>query len=140
MTTTRNTVRLGRIMVIDDDEISNFLCDRIINLANVAEDVVTFTNASSALEFLTKAIDSEGDDLPDLILLDINMPLMNGWEFLDKFEAMLEDSEKDIAIAVLSSSVYQKDQEKASGYKPVLDYISKPLTKEGICSIVEKMG
>lgn len=139
MTITDNQLKVSRIMVIDDDDINNFLCDRVIRTADVAEEVDTFTSAHDALEHLKKALRSEDNGLPDLILLDINMPLMDGWEFLGYFEKMLEKIDKPIYVAVLSSSVYRKDQDKASQFDCVVDYISKPLTVPGITEILKRI-
>jgi CheY-like chemotaxis protein len=119
-------------MVIDDDDINNFLCEKVLKSAQVTDNVVSYLSAKDAYDDLLQSLEDGSNDLPDLILLDINMPVMNGWEFLDLLEPRLKEKQQQIDVAILSSSVYQKDKEKADNYHSVVDYISKPLTIEGI--------
>lgn len=127
-----NFDKVDKVMVIDDDDINNFLCEKVLKSAKVTDNVVSFLNARDALDDLLDSLESKSNDLPELILLDINMPVMNGWEFLDILEPRLQEKNKRINVAILSSSVYQKDKEKAEKYDAVVDYISKPLTIEGM--------
>lgn len=124
------------VMIIDDDEINNFLCKKIIEVTGLAQKVVTFLGARQGIDFLKKGMKSTELDLPDLILLDINMPVMNGWDFIDEFRRIGVPEIKDIPIVILSSSVYQKDMDKSQTYNEVKEFVSKPLTS----SVVRKIG
>ncbi len=126
-------------MIIDDDEISGFIYGKIIEKSGVSENhVKTFLKGQDALDFLSENI-SNIDDFPDLILLDINMPVMNGWEFLDKYSNDIWPRlNKKIILCMLSSSVNRDDINKANSYAQVDDYLSKPLTKEVLTNFINK--
>lgn len=121
--------KFDKILIIDDDHINNFLFSRIIKLSGVSEDVETEKNASSALDALINNIATK-QKLPDIIFLDINMPVMDGWQFLEKYKELPKRIKERIKLYMLSSSVSHVDIEKAKEYEDVVDYISKPLTKE----------
>ena len=118
-----------KVLIIDDDNINNFLCERIIKLANFSEEVNTFINSDSAMEFLKLNADNPSD-LPEIIFLDINMPIKTGWDFLNEFDVIKNDFKKEMKIFMLSSSVYEEDVKKARSYATVTDYITKPLSVE----------
>jgi len=118
-----------KVLIIDDDNINNFLCERIIKLANFSEEVNTFINSDSAMEFLKLNADNPSD-LPEIIFLDINMPIKTGWDFLNEFDVIKNDFKKEMKIFMLSSSVYEEDVKKARSYATVTDYITKPLSLE----------
>ena len=115
------------VMVIDDDEINNFLCERIIIQTDFAEQVVTSQSGLQALQQLTKLVEN-GSIFPSIIFLDINMPEMNGWQFLDEYKKLDDVIRKNSKIYMLSSSVYSNDIEKAQKHLLVVDYLTKPLT------------
>lgn len=126
-----------RVMVIDDDEINNFLCSRVIMNSGYASGVDTFLTANEALDNIASNIGNP-ELLPGLILVDINMPIMSGWDFLERFSELTSKANKDIRVAILSSSVYQKDKEKAESIPGVIGYVSKPLTAENFKELAER--
>lgn len=125
------------ILLIDDDEIANFIYCKIITNANITTNIKTFQSGIEALKYL-KECSSDGNNPPDIIFLDINMPLMSGWDFLDHYRKIPDKIKNKINIFILSSSVYQEDLEKAKNHKEVEDYIIKPLTNEKLIEIKEK--
>ena len=125
-------------LIIDDDEINNYICIKQLTDSGFADEVKYCIRGKDALDLLRDAIDNDPDALPDMILLDINMPLMNAWEFLDEYKRLVPSFKKDIKLFILSSSVYRKDVEKSTSYAEVLDYIYKPLTKEKLIELQEK--
>ncbi|MCB1148445.1 MAG: response regulator, partial [Leptospiraceae bacterium] len=115
-------VKLKRVWFIDDDEINNMLSIRMLGRISPDSNATTYLSAEDALE----AILNKKESFPDSIFLDINMPRMNGWEFLDE----LIVREINIPVYMLTSSIDPRDQEKAGSYEMVKDFISKPLREE----------
>lgn len=124
---------LQTYIIIDDDEFNNFLCKTMIikTLGNI--DIKTFTVPEEGLEFIqTTYIDLS---MPTIILLDINMPSLTGWEFVEKFEEFNNSIKQQIAIYIVSSSVDQRDVDKAAANKYIKGFLSKPLNAATILSI-----
>lgn len=119
-----NKKEINHIILIDDDETSNFITETTLRGYGYLNKITIFDNAPDALKYL-KALKVKKQQLPDLILLDIKMPLMDGFEFLDKCDDFCEIKE-DVEILLLSSSTYSKDKEKA--LVRGIDYQTKPLT------------
>ena len=123
------------VMLIDDNEIDNLINQKMIEASGITEHIYTHTGARSAIEFLKnmeKLHDTEKNVLPEMIFLDIDMPLMDGFQFLDEFEK-LEDSTKDhSSVVMLTSSISPADVNKSKKYEYVKKYINKPLTQENL--------
>jgi CheY-like chemotaxis protein len=117
------------IFLIDDDAITNFIHTKVIQ-ANDSFTVVDFTNAKEALAALRKRETLGIDSIPDLIFLDINMPEMDGWEFLDEFQLRSEPLLEKCKVVMITSSVDREDMERSQTYKCVKGFISKPLTQQ----------
>ena len=119
------------ILIIDDDEINNFIAAKLIAKIPLHATVNTCLNGLEGIKFIKNNLEKK-EELPDIIFLDINMPVMNGWEFLDEYETIKNQISKNVAINMLSSSVYNDDISKAETYNTVNKFISKPLTVEKI--------
>jgi len=131
--------KLHTVLLIDDDEINNLICTKIIKKNDFAENIVTCLSARQALNYLQEALQEENEKLlPDLILLDINMPAMNGWDFLNQYEQIEDMKSEEIVLIMLSSSMYVDDINRAKTFNSVADYITKPLTAAHLQQIREK--
>ena len=123
-------------IIIDDEETDNFICESILRTAHIAEDVKTFVSAKKALEFITEKDESPANESEKgIILLDIHMPVMNGWEFLDKLDNLPESIKNKYRLYILSSSVNMKDKLKARDNNYICDYLVKPLTVEMVLGL-----
>jgi len=109
--------------IIDDDTVYVSLVRKLIKVKKLSNNILVFKNGKDAIEFFKNA-----NSLPDLILLDLNMPIMNGWEFLDEFRPIRKRSKKSLNLYVVSSSIDPTDSKKAKSIECVRDYISKPIS------------
>jgi CheY-like chemotaxis protein len=118
------------IYIIDDDKANNYLTRIMLEDAGLS-DVKQFRQAPEALAALQKAWDEKNEaEYPAIILLDINMPGMDGWGFLTEYRNLPGEFTKTIKIYMLSSSDYSGDHEKAKAFPEVLDFLDKPLTDD----------
>jgi response regulator RpfG family c-di-GMP phosphodiesterase len=134
MTISNKTVS---VLLIDDDEINNFISIKLIKKALLNTEIMACLNGKFAIEQLSAIKNQDPDKLPDYILLDINMPIMNGWEFLEEYKRLNIDPLGKSRIYIISSSVFSNDISKARSYPLVKDFISKPLNVEKIKELFE---
>jgi len=130
--------RVNCIMLIDDDPDDNFYHKRVIKKCDAADTVITKQTGMDALEYL-KSKNNSNHIHPDLIFLDINMPGMNGWEFLEEYNKMDEQFQSRAIVVMLSTSDNPDDKMKAKLYNGISDFKSKPLTKEMLEEILNNL-
>jgi CheY-like chemotaxis protein len=118
--------RFKRVLVIDDTDIDRIITEKFIKLYKFAEEVISVNSAQKGLGYL--AAQTNNDNLPDLIFLDLNMPVMNGFDFLDTYNNLPQGIRKK-NIVMLTSSLDDNDRNKALSNEYVLKFISKPLTE-----------
>lgn len=125
------------VMLIDDNEIDNLINQKMIEAAAIAENIYTHTGAKSAIEFLRnmEKLDVANEVLPDVIFLDIDMPLMDGFQFLDEFEKLSTATKKKCKIVMLTSSINPQDFDRSKKYGNVKLYLNKPLSHDSIQKI-----
>jgi CheY-like chemotaxis protein len=132
--------KLKCILVIDDDEPTNFFTRMILEEMECAEHVQTVQSGQEALEYLGKS-ESDGNDeslypSPDLIFLDINMPAMNGWEFLEEYKQI--SVKHRIIMVMLTTSLFPEDKSRAESIPEISGFENKPITDEKVKAVVEK--
>jgi CheY-like chemotaxis protein len=129
------TTSIKQIVLIDDDEVTNMINEKLIKkVFNFPVDA--YTDANELLQHVTSCLAHSPEKLPDVIFLDINMPMMDGWEFLEEFEKIPQEARKKCNVIMLTSSIDTSDIEKSKMYSSVTDFISKPLTVEKLKSLV----
>ncbi|WP_206539803.1 response regulator [Psychroserpens damuponensis] len=130
-----------KFLLIDDNAIDLFINQKMIEKEAVPTNIITFTNASDAIDYLKNLEDLTSCHMrnaPDVIFLDINMPLMNGFQFIDKFNKLNIKKEIPIKIYMLSSSANPIDLQKVKQEKSCTGFINKPLTSYAINNVMEK--
>ncbi len=125
------------VMLIDDNEIDNLINQKMIEAASITDNIYTHTGAKSAIEFLKnmEKMDVAEKVLPDVIFLDIDMPLMDGFQFLDEFENLSQLTRKKCRIVMLTSSINPQDFNRSKKYSNVKMYLNKPLSHDSILKI-----
>ncbi|MCG8372167.1 MAG: response regulator [Balneolales bacterium] len=130
------------ILLVDDSEEDNFFHRRVLLKANVTKHIVECIDGEDAILYLKK--EGKYSDwnktyhIPDIIFLDINMPKVDGFEFLEAYKALPAEIKEGLIIVMISTSQNPKDQEKAKSYNEVADFITKPLDEEQIKKIIEQ--
>jgi CheY-like chemotaxis protein len=125
-------------MLIDDNEMDNFINQKIIEATSFASEIYTNTNGLSALEFLNNLnVKKEvlEEMLPDVIFVDLNMPLINGFQFIEKFYELPKEFVKNCKIVILTSSLNEEDRHMAHRLNPDIIFLNKPLTEESLSSV-----
>ncbi len=124
--------------IVDDDKLHHFGMKRMLHHMTVPTKVMQFYNGLQAIEFLEQH-KGEEEVLPDVIFLDINMPVMNGWQFLESFIELNLQPEKPITIYIVTSSVDRSEMLKAASYKEITNYIIKPISIQSLESVFKEM-
>ena len=122
------TYRVKTALLVDDNEIDNFINERIIHTSGFAEQVIIKNSTDTAMEYLRSKSGDAG--FPDVIFLDLNMPGKDGFVFLEEFKALADADRKKTRVVVLSSSISPDDINKASTNPIVLKYVNKPLSEK----------
>ena len=120
---------MSKVFIIDDDPIHQRIAQIMISKHRIFDEFVSYTEAGEALKFLEENRNNPGL-IPDVILLDLNMPVVDGWDFLESFEKFKDTLAKKIRIFIVSSSVDEKDISRSQSYSSVEGFISKPLTPD----------
>jgi CheY-like chemotaxis protein len=119
----------ANVLIIDDDKVNNFIAETLIKKATKNTNITVCLNGQEAIEELLR-IKQQSGKLPEFIFLDLAMPIMDGWKFLDEYYRHDIDAEGGSEIIVLSSSIFRHDIDRALGHSVVKEYISKPLSME----------
>lgn len=134
---------LDQILCIDDDPITLMLCKKVIIRSSFSNEIITSQNGEEALNFFNsiKYTNNKINPItqPQLIFLDLNMPVMGGWEFLDYFNSTEFEEFNTIKVVVLTSTIDPEDLEKSKKYPMVIDFLSKPISQSMLEYLKEKL-
>lgn len=125
------------IWVIDDDNIYQIIVNKIIIKSGMFSEVSSFKNGKDAIDLVTESLHNSAL-FPDIILLDINMPIMDGWEFMEELQTLKSSIKKPITVYIVSSSIAIEDKNKAKTYPDILGYLSKPINMNDLILIASK--
>ena len=131
---------INKILCVDDDSISLTISKLLLKRTGFTNDVVTAVDGSDALDYFKDLFATSSqpvDDAPSLILLDINMPVMNGWEFLEAYIPLFVDKLPNTKIIILSSTIDPEDFSRAKKFPVVAQFVSKPLSVENLAELKE---
>lgn len=130
--------KIKNLALVDDDEIFVFLTKMTIESSNLVDVIKVFRNGREAINFLNEN-SHDPHQLPEVILLDLSMPVMDGWQFLEEYVALKPRIGKKIVIYVVSSSISPDDIQRAKNINEVTDYIIKPVTKEHLIEMLKNL-
>lgn len=129
---------LKQLALVDDDDVFVFLTTRMLEKYNLVDLIKIFENGYDALAFIKENLGNI-EALPDIILLDLSMPIMDGWQFLDEFVKINLKIGKKITIYICSSSISPNDIARAKAISAVSDFIIKPMTKEKLIEMIKNL-
>jgi CheY-like chemotaxis protein len=129
--------KISLVLLIDDSEFDNLFHERVIRKSELVEKVVVKTSGIAALEYLKENLKEERNS-PDIIFLDINMPGMNGWEFIEQYQKLKEESKSKVVLVMLATSDNENDIIKSKGYSAISDYKIKPLSQPILEEVIEQ--
>ena len=132
------TVAVDTICLVDDDEIYQFTTQKYIQARQLARQILSFWDGEEAIDYL-QAHSGQPDSLPDKILLDLSMPVMDGWGFLEEFVRLKPRLGKPIEVYIVSSSVDIRDLDRARKISEVSDFIVKPINDLKLDQIFTEM-
>lgn len=129
--------KLNCILLVDDDDATNYIHKRAIMALDCTQEIITKSNGQEALDFLKSTVNGKYPQ-PELIFLDINMPLMDGWEFLENYGQLDASQKSEIVIVMLTTSLNPDDHNKAMQISSISDFKPKPLTTKMLQDILSE--
>jgi two-component system, chemotaxis family, chemotaxis protein CheY len=127
---------MNLVALVDDDSIFQFTATRLIQSAKLAGQILQFENGGSAIDYIKQHANDAGK-LPDHLFLDINMPFIDGWMFLEDFVQLKGKLAKEIKIYMVSSSIDQRDMNRAKEYQDVREFVVKPVSMETFSRLLQ---
>ncbi|MVO10272.1 response regulator [Flavobacterium sp. TP390] len=129
---------IKNLTLVDDDDVFVFLTKKTIEQTHLVDLIRVFNNGMDALNFLKENKDNSAE-LPEIIFLDLSMPIMNGWQFLEEYTKLNPYIGKKISIYICSSSISQDDITRAKAINEVTDYIIKPIAKTKLIDVIKNL-
>lgn len=130
--------KIKSLALVDDDEVYSFVTKKLMEDSKLVDIIKIYKNGLEAIEFLKKN-SSKPEALPEIILLDLAMPVMDGWQFLEEYLLLKPRIGKKITIYLVTSSISPRDFERAKTISEVSDYIIKPVTKQNLVDMIKHL-
>lgn len=134
---------VDKVLLVEDDPIAVMLCTKVIEKSGFARKIETAHDGQKAIDYFKQLVASstkeELENYPRLILLDLNMPILGGWEFLEEFMRTFYRYCPKTKVVILSSSIVPEDREKAERFSIVVDFLSKPISIRDVNNLIEEM-
>jgi CheY-like chemotaxis protein len=130
--------KIDTICVIDDDAIYQMTFGKEVEKSGLVNKVLVFSDGEKAIEFF-QDLSHSPEELPGVIFLDINMPVMDGWDFIEEYALLKAKLPRKITVYMVSSSINPIDLERAKNINEISDYLVKPITKDNLISILHKL-
>lgn len=131
------TPKLGEVLLVDDYDADNFMHEMLFDEMGVSERVTVATNGREAIEYLTTPKNGQYPR-PELILLDINMPIMNGWDFLKAYQSLDDNARGDVVLMMVTTSLNPDDREAARSNPDINDFVTKALSEDSLNNLLRK--
>ena len=128
--------KIETVAIIDDDDIYQFATKKFIKATNLIESIYTFFDGEEAIDYF-KLHKHDNTKLPDIIFLDLNMPIIDGWQFLEDYSLFKDEIKKEIIIYIVTSSINPDDLIKARSIRGISDYLVKPMTTKKFLEILK---
>ena len=136
-------LKLNGVLIIDDDEATNFFNQMIVEKSGCTDFIKVAQSGKEALDYLTKCVQDEGGEkrfpCPDLIFLDINMPAMDGWEFLDRYKKLNKEHQGNSIVVMMTTSLCPEDIARSKEMPEISGFENKPLTSEKLNRILKNI-
>ena len=127
--------KINTFCIIDDDDIYQFTTSLLLKKSDLVNKIIVFSNGLKAINFLKDEMGNV-ENIPDVLFLDINMPVMDGWEFLEEYLLIRSMMPKTVVIYMVSSSVDEKDVLKAKSISALSGYLVKPISSQNIMEVI----
>jgi CheY-like chemotaxis protein len=127
--------KINTFCIVDDDDIYQFTTSVLLKKTDLVNKIIVFSNGLKAINFLKDEIGNK-ENIPDVLFLDINMPVMDGWEFLEEYLLIKPMIPKTVVIYMVSSSVDEKDVLKAKSISALSGYLVKPISSQNIMEVI----
>lgn len=127
--------KINTFCIIDDDDIYQFTTSVLLKKTDLVNKIILFSNGLKAINFLKEELGNK-ENIPDILFLDVNMPVMDGWEFLEEYLLIKPMMPKTVIIYMVSSSVDEKDVLKAKSISTLSGYLVKPISSQNIMEVI----